>query len=170
VKLTRVEQFFEELRRSRSRTITLALVRQFSPEAAAASGLGEAVEAAARGGGMAEFVAQHRSRTGLATPQAQLEAYMVTRGSLAARLLKTARGVCPSHQVRPSSASARTRTRTRGGSNTMFVEGVVQCRGPNRPCGCVWMPITGWASPRRTSFQGLMGRCAPLKWISHVLV
>ncbi|KAG2434974.1 hypothetical protein HYH02_011973 [Chlamydomonas schloesseri] len=100
VKLSRVEQFFEELRRSRSRTITLGLVRPASSEAAAAAGVGEqAVAAAAIGGGMAEFVAAHRSRTGLATPQGSLEAYLITRGTLASRLLKTARMVCPPHQL-----------------------------------------------------------------------
>ncbi|GIM16151.1 hypothetical protein Vretimale_18805 [Volvox reticuliferus] len=99
VKLARVEQFFEDLRRSRSRTITLALVRQLNPEVAAAAGFADAAAAAARCGGMAEFVAQHRTRTGLATPQSQLEAYLVTRGPLAARLLKTARVVCPAHQM-----------------------------------------------------------------------
>ncbi|KAG2425920.1 hypothetical protein HXX76_013294 [Chlamydomonas incerta] len=100
VKLSRVEQFFEELRRSRSRTITLALVRPASPEAAAAAGVSEqAAAAAAMGGGMAEFVAAHRSRTGLATPQGGLEAYLVTRGSLASRLIKTARMVCAPHQL-----------------------------------------------------------------------
>lgn len=96
-----MEQFFEELRRSRSRTISLALVRPASPAAAAAAGVTEqAVAAAATGGGMAEFVAAHRTRTGLATPQASLEAYLVTRGPLASRLIKTARMVCPPHQVR----------------------------------------------------------------------
>ncbi|GFR47670.1 hypothetical protein Agub_g9414, partial [Astrephomene gubernaculifera] len=99
VKVSRVEQFFEELRRSRSRTITLALVRPMGHDAAAAAGLAEAAAAADACGGMAEFVAQHRSRTGLATPQGALEAYLVTRGGLAARLLKTARVVCPAHQL-----------------------------------------------------------------------
>ncbi|EFJ50430.1 hypothetical protein VOLCADRAFT_88764 [Volvox carteri f. nagariensis] len=101
VKMARVEQFFEDLRRSRSRTITLALVRPLSFEEAVAAGMTEAANAMAAGrvGGMAEFVTQHRSRAGLATPQAALEAYLVTRGSLAARLLKTARVVCPATQL-----------------------------------------------------------------------
>ncbi len=72
-----MEQFFEELRRSRSRTISLALVRQLSPAAAAAIGAIseeqaaaiEAAEAAGGGGGLAEFIAQHRNRIGLSTPQ-----------------------------------------------------------------------------------------------------
>ncbi|KXZ54341.1 hypothetical protein GPECTOR_5g423 [Gonium pectorale] len=99
VKLSRVEQFFEELRRSRSRTITLALVRQLAGPQAAAVGLSEAAAAAEACGGLAEFAAQHRSRTGLATPGSGLEAYLVARGGLAARLLKTARAVCLSHQL-----------------------------------------------------------------------
>ncbi|KAG2485897.1 hypothetical protein HYH03_015342 [Edaphochlamys debaryana] len=103
VKLSRVEQFFEELRRSRSRTISLALLRPLAPHEAEARGLAEAAEAGAAAGApgaaMAEFIASHRSRAGLATPQPALEAYLVTRGQLAARLLKTARGVCPHHQL-----------------------------------------------------------------------
>lgn len=80
LKASRVEQFFEELRRSRSRTISLALVRQLSAAAAAAIGAIseeqaaaiEAAEAAGGGGGLAEFIAQHRNRIGLSTPQVRM--------------------------------------------------------------------------------------------------